>query len=124
MDSSTKYLIKTEAVHNELLCRTNENKEYLKNLFYKYISPIAEIESIQITEKEISAIINVKSSEEIRCAKRNLNLTKNYMKKSTSFVISNQFKCLFNSYAHSYNKMYDRYGRLYASTFKRHILLE
>ncbi|MFN5983603.1 MAG: hypothetical protein ACK476_01810 [Fluviicola sp.] len=124
MEPNTTYLIKTRAVANEKICRTEENQEFLKKLFNKYISPIAEIKSIQITDEELSAIIKTKTSFEILQFKKNIPLTKNNWNKSSSYFISNQFKRLFNSYAHSYNQYFNRYGRLYASTFKRQILLE
>lgn len=124
MEPGKTYLIHTKSVYPEKLCRTSENISYLRNKFFQYISPIAEIKDIDITNYDLFATIQIHSVDDLLYFKTQIPKTKKTATKNTTQVISQQFKSLFSAYSQAYNNIHNRSGRLVHGTFDREIITE
>lgn len=124
MEPGKKYLIRTQSVHPEKLCRTPENKHFLRKKFIQYVTPIAKIHSIDISDYDLVAVIELNSIDELLHYKSLIPKSLKAASKNTSKIVSQQFKSLFSAYSQSYNKAYRRSGRLIKGNFERFMLDE
>ena len=87
---------------NENLFREEKNYQYFLQLLRKYIPPVADVYSYCLLPNHFHLVLKTKDErelpEEIRTGKR---------------LIRHPFSNLFNSYAKSFNKTYNRRGSLF-----------
>ena len=87
---------------NENLFREEKNYQYFLQLLRKYIPPVADIYSYCLLPNHFHLVLKTKDErelpEEIRTGRR---------------LIRHPFSNLFNSYAKSFNKTYNRRGSLF-----------
>lgn len=122
MEAGKKYLIRTQSVYPEKLCRNPENKHFLSKKFAQYVTPIAKIHALNISDYDLVAVIEIHSVDELLHYKAHIPKKLKTASKNTSKIVSQQFKSLFSAYSQSYNKAHNRSGRLIKGNFERFIL--
>ncbi len=120
LEPGLMYHIWTHANGSENLFRTEENYKYFLDKYSYYIQPVAETYAYCLMPNHVHLMVKMKEQDEmldfIRLKKSNSTLQG--IKDLTGFA-SKQFSNLFNAYAKSYNKMYQRRGSLFERPFKR-----
>ena len=109
------YHVFNRAVGNERLFRYHGNYFFFLQQFEKYIFPIAEVYCYCLLPNHFHFLIRIKPVEELR----ELRGFQSLPEYKISYRLSKQFSNLFNSYARSYNNMFERKGTLFTRAFKR-----
>lgn len=113
------YHITGHAVGNEKLFLNDDNYQFFLKRYCKYINPIADTFAYSLLPNHFHSLIQVKPYN---------HLLENYKKVKSNraaeagwqeaFVMQ-QFSNLFNSYAKSFNKKYNRRGALFMDYMRR-----
>ena len=106
------YHVYNKAVGSELLFRTSLDYEYFLKKMSRFILPIANIYAYCLIPNHFHVLLKLKQSEEIP------QLSKIDEERYPEFLLTT-FGNFFNSYSKSYNKKYERHGRLFVQPFKR-----
>jgi len=106
------YHIYNKAVGSELLFKTDTDyKHFLKKLA-RFILPIANLYAYCLIPNHFHLLLKIKETDEIPELKK-IN------EDDYSRYLTHVFGNFFNSYSKSFNKMYNRNGRLFIQPFKR-----
>ena len=120
MEAGKKYIIRVEAVHNEYLCRNKNNQDYLVKKFKQYIKPIATIHEIDVTFKDLYAVVEFHPVDDIIRYRNSLPPQYRSKRYHSNKFIAQQFKSWLTGYVQAYNQLYDRKGKLLKQTFERY----
>jgi len=110
------YPIYNRANGDEMVFRCKENYRFFLEKFNFYISPVADTFSFCLMPNHFHFLLRIKGEKEIA---QNLEGQENIANQEIDKIISNQFSRFFNSYAKSFNKLYNRKGSLFIKNFKR-----
>jgi len=100
------------AVGGELLFKADNDYRYFLRKMSRFILPIANIYAYCLIPNHFHLLLKIKESNDIQeLAKID---TEDYSK-----YLSSIFGNFFNSYSKSFNKVYERQGRLFIQPFKR-----
>jgi len=106
------YHIYNKAVGSELLFKADTDyKHFLKKLA-RFILPIANLYAYCLIPNHFHLLLKIKETDEIPELKK-IN------EDDYSRYLTHVFGNFFNSYSKSFNKMYNRNGRLFIQPFKR-----
>jgi len=127
MEAGKHYHIYTHANGFENLFKSDENYRYFLERYEHFIPAIADTLAYCLMPNHIHFLVLIKTELAIESFFQDLQGFKNLGGLDSGLVrgleiekrISQQFSNLFNSYAQSFNKMYDRKGSLFIHTFKR-----
>ncbi|MDZ7717928.1 MAG: hypothetical protein U5K72_03785 [Balneolaceae bacterium] len=119
-EASTVYHIYNRGHGRSLIFREKKNYQFFLNKFSKYILPIADIYAYCLLPNHYHFLIQIKNEDELRRLAKNRSRYKN-LTMNGNFVkfISDTFGAFFNSYAKSFNKVYNRHGSLFEESIKR-----
>jgi len=107
------YHIFNKAIGSERLFRTETDYHFFLQKLKRFITPYAKMLSYCLIPNHFHLLVQLKEEEEITF--RNFDLISSEPEK----IFIQRFSDLFNSYSKSYNKAYDRKGRLFLYSFKR-----
>ena len=121
------YHIYNRTNNQEPLFRINENRSFFLRKYDQYLSSYVDTYCWCLLPNHFHLLIKVKSVRAIlfnlkRKDHKSLTMTeKKFMEQlvNTSEIIEHSFKRFFQSYALSFNKIYDRKGNLFYKPFKR-----
>jgi REP element-mobilizing transposase RayT len=106
------YHIYNKAVGSELLFKGAADYEWFLKKLERFVLPIADIFTYCLIPNHFHLLLTIKEPDEIfELQKLDEDDYSNYL--------SHVFGNFFNSYSKSFNKMYDRVGRLFFQPFKR-----
>lgn len=106
----------------ENLFRTNENYRYFLQRYAEYVSLIAETFSYCLLPNHYHFLIRLRSEDEILNHLDPKNLKRKQWKLEDtpiSTILANQIGTFQNAYAKTFNKQYERVGRLFRQSFGR-----
>jgi len=103
------YHIYNRGINGENIFRNEENYFFFLEKWAQYVSPVADTYAYCLLKNHFHFLIRIKE-EDVYIYKDN---------KEKLAIPSQQFSNLFNSYAQSFNKVYERTGSLFESPFRR-----
>ncbi len=103
------YHIYNRGINGENIFKTEENYFFFLEKWAQYVSPVADTYAYCLLKNHFHFLIRIKE-EDVYIYKDN---------KEKLAIPSQQFSNLFNSYAQSFNKVYERTGSLFESPFRR-----
>ena len=110
---------------NEKLFREEENYRFFLERFIKYVYPVAELYSYSLLPDHFNFLVEIRN---IDVLEKHFNFLKpelQFDKTNTSEFIMKCFSNMLNSYAKSFNKVYQRKGSVFIDYIKRQeIVLE
>jgi len=112
LEADTFYHIYNRGINGENIFKEERNYAFFLEKYIKYIYPIAHTYAYCLLKNHFHLLIRSRSEEEIKTAfpLREIDAGK---------LISLQFSHLFNSYAQSVNKSFERTGGLFETPFRR-----
>jgi len=123
------YHIYNHANGEDLLFRENENYDYFLKRLKHYLHPVIKVHAYCLLPNHFHLLIRVRNESELvkfhrmkyPDPKDPSGLVKQESLNHEIFnkIVVKQFGSLFNAYAKSFNKKYDRRGRLFERSFKR-----
>lgn len=114
------YQIYNRGNNKENIFIEDRNYRYFLELWDRYICPIGDTYAYSLLKNHFHSLIRVKNIAEITDIKVLRRIEK--MKVSGENFVSKSFSDLFNSYAKSINKSYDRTGSLFQERFRRKLI--
>jgi REP element-mobilizing transposase RayT len=117
------YHIFNHAVGNENLFRTDDNYRYFLARYSNFIPTLAATYAYCLLPNHFHFLIQVRSEEELFAAHQNKYAGHEVKPpfQASEFVMQN-FSNLFNSYAKSYNKRFQRKGALFIDYMRRKLV--
>ena len=106
------YHIYNKAVGSELLFKGAADYEWFLKKLERFVLPIADIFTYCLIPNHFHLLLTIKEPDEIPGLQK-------LDEDDYSNYLSHVFGNFFNSYSKSFNKMYDRVGRLFFQPFKR-----
>lgn len=116
MEATQTYHIHNASVQPEILFRSTKDYQSFHDKVKKYLHPIGTVHFIKLHQTHFHLIIEFHPLTELR----KLNQTRFQSCKILSRSLAN----LFNSYAQSYNKQYQRKGSLFQKNFKQKLIID
>jgi hypothetical protein len=119
------YHVYNRTNNKELLFRSAENYAYFLQKFHQHLSPFVDLYGWCLLPNHFHFEIKIKEYhnliEGILAKKEQTSTESKFLQNeiSTSVLVENAFKRLFQSYALGFNKMYKRKGNLFYRPFKR-----
>jgi REP element-mobilizing transposase RayT len=121
LQPNTYYHIYNRAVGKEKGFVEEKNYPFFLGKLKQYITPIAKVYAYCLLPNHYHLFVKIKTEEEIDTYKTQLNELNKILgnfETSESFIVK-QFSNMNNSYTKSFNKTYDRKGKLFLQSFKR-----
>ena len=113
------YHLQSWANGDEKLFRDGENYRFFIEKFIKYASPVAEIYAYSLQPDHFDFIVHIRNNASIE---KHFNFLKPKLKydpsKSSTFIMK-CFSNMLNSYAKSFNKLYQRRGSVFIDYIRR-----
>ncbi|MFN8315991.1 MAG: transposase [Chitinophagales bacterium] len=103
------YHIYNRGINGENIFKTEENYFFFLEKWAQYVSPVADTYAYCLLKNHFHFLIRIKDEDVFICRDNEEKLV----------IPSQQFSNLFNSYAQSFNKVYERTGSLFESPFRR-----
>ena len=114
------YHVWSHANGDENIFRVEENYHYFQDKYFLHLTPVLETFAYCLLPNHFHLMVRVKTENEIRNSLfPTLGGSGTLQGLDYPRLVSNQFSKLFNGYAQSYNKKYDRKGSLFIPNFKR-----
>lgn len=111
------YHIYNRGNNKEKIFNEDENYRYFMQLFMNYIIPISDLYTYCLLPNHFHFLLRIKREEELTNFSEKIN---KYRQKNIPWrFISQKFSNFFNSYAKSFNLVYNRYGSLFQERFGR-----
>jgi putative transposase len=113
------YHLQSWANGNEKLFREQENYRFFLERFVKYVYPVAELYSYSLLPDHFDLLLEIKNINEI---KKHYNLLKpesEFDETQASAFVMKCFSNMLNSYAKSFNKVYQRRGSVFIDYVRR-----
>jgi len=106
------YHVYNKAVGSELLFKTDEDYEHFLKKIERFILPVANIYAYCLIPNHFHLMLRIKEPNDIPRLQR-------ISEDEYSNFLLQVFGNFFNSYSKSFNKLYNRTGRLFFQPFKR-----
>ncbi len=120
------YHVYNRTNNKELLFRSEENKRYFLNQFFKFLHPFSDTYCWCLLPNHFHILIRIKQKEEIDSHLKVIpfeNLKpaeRKYLEmQGCDELMTNAFHRFFTSYSMAFNKMYNRRGNLFHRPFKK-----
>jgi putative transposase len=113
------YQLMSRANGNEKLFRQEENYRFFLEKTRKYIYPVAELLSYCLIPNQFQFVVQIKSEDKIEEYFSLMKPEKTFNPDQHPDFVMERFSNLLNSYAKSYNKVYDRVGSLFIDFLRR-----
>jgi hypothetical protein len=113
------YHLQSWANGNEKLFREEENYRYFLGRFIKYVYPVAELYSYSLLPDHFDLVVKIRNIESLE---KHFNLLKpesEFDASQASTFIMQCFSNMLNSYAKSFNKVYQRRGSVFIDYVRR-----
>ena len=113
------YHLQSWANGDENFFREEENYRFFLQKFLKYVYPVAELYSYSLLPDHFDFLVQIRSVDTIE---QHFNLLKPELifdKTKTSAFIMKCFSNMLNSYAKSFNKLYQRRGSVFIDYIRR-----
>lgn len=114
LQPETYYHIYNRGVNGQNIFLEEKNYEYFLNKYSQYVFPFFDTFAYCLLKNHFHVLVQAKSENDIR-----LHLKDKHKEKSMSWILSNAFSSLFQSYVQSINKKYERTGALFEEPFHR-----
>ncbi len=122
-EANTVYHIYNRGHGQSLIFREEQNYDFFLKKFSKYIFPVADVYAYCLLPNHFHFLIRIKDENKLVRIAQNRSKYKNSAKSgSFSQLISDTFGSFFNSYAKSFNKVYERHGSLFEESLKRKVI--
>lgn len=118
------YHVFNRAVGNEKLFICNENYNFFLSKIQKHILPVADIFCYNLLPNHFHLMIRIKSLNVITALfqKEKPTVLQKKYDENLSLFISEQFGNCCNSYTKSFNKVYQRKGKLFMDNLNRRLV--
>ncbi len=120
------YHLYNRAVGNEKMFLSNENYQFLLDKIVSYTSNIANIYAYCLMPNHFHFFVKIKSEEQIRSLyqeKKKKEMPLNDAVLMSEFIMEQYSNC-FNSYTKSFNKVYNRMGKLFMDHLHRKLITD
>lgn len=109
----TFYHIFNRGINRENIFKEERNYSFFLEKYVKYVQPIASTYAFSLLKNHFHFLIRTRSEEEIKAA------STSKMEYEAGEIVSKKFSDLFNGYAQSINKEFNRTGGLFETPFRR-----
>jgi hypothetical protein len=113
------YHLQSWAIGDEKLFREEENYRFFLERFIRYALPVAELYSYSLVPDHFDLLVRIRSNDAIE---QHFNILKPdfpFDKTKASAFIMKCFSNMLNSYAKSFNKVYERRGSVFIDYIRR-----
>jgi putative transposase len=113
------YHVLSRANGSELLFRNQDNYAYFLRRYLKYINPVAKTLAWALLPNHFHFLVRIENTGSL--LRHYLDTKGDYPQEAgwASVLVMQQFSNLLNSYAKTYNKLYDRKGALFIDYLRR-----
>ena len=115
LEPANIYHIYNRGIGKEKIFRNRDNYLFFLSKVTKYILPVCDVLAYCLLPDHFHFLIRVKTESELKA------FAKEIKKEHTELpvLVSEQFSNCFNSYSKSFNKVFERHGKLFDLPFKR-----